>query len=213
MSHYLAIDVEATGENYINNFMPCFGACIVDVKEQKVVDKFLVYFKNSNQKEKSWDKRCLKEFWLKEENKTIYKDMLQKMENEGISEQIGMSNFIKWVLKNSKKCEKLVVITDTGGFDVGWLNYYLSRYITEYDTSMNYITGKYQPIRDMSSFYMGIGKCTPNMSLWGSEKMALKGLGIKKLPKFEVEHDHNPQNDAITIGLTAAFFANHLELV
>jgi hypothetical protein len=209
MSYYLAIDVEASGGSHTRNFVPCLGAALVDVKGLKVMDTFFAFLEQPENTE--WDDRSLREFWLKKDNIGWYGDILRALKDPAKARPVRetMLEFVMWARAWVAKLgfENVVVISDTAGFDAGWFDHLLPAPHT-----MLYLLGDYKPVRDVSSWYMGIARCTPETSLWGSFKRAHIALGLGEvLPTFEYVHDHRPDNDAAHIGLCAAYIANAVD--
>lgn len=212
MSHYLVIDVETSGADLVKNFLLATGACVVDSKTGCIdkSDEFLVYYQKPL--ETDFEQRCRVEFWDKKNEFSEYTNMklleIQQQKFGIVDPTEGTEKFQDYLEEMAKKyVNDLVIITDTAGFDVAWINYYLGKFSSSKRIlSLNYVTGKYQPTRDVTSFYMGIGCHLPEDGLWGSKEVALSILN-GKFPDFKVEHDHNPLNDAKTIAMQATYIA------
>lgn len=191
---YLVVDIESKGQHQTLNDMLCFGACIGNSLTGEIEDEFEVYIRHRYGADHGWEQRCLDEFWNKEENKKVKDEMLRRIETEGLYANDAMKKFYDWINNRSPEYLKsLVIITDTAGFDIGFMNHYLSNANLP---SMSYIIGNsYKPPRDSSSFHMGVGLQLPVDGLWEAEKAATKKLGIS-LDKNPYSHDHNPKNDA-----------------
>jgi DNA polymerase III epsilon subunit-like protein len=198
---YLVVDIETKGQHQTKNDMLCFAACIGNSLTGEIEDEFIVYLKHRGAPSENWEKLCLDEFWDQPSNKQVKATMLKKIEDEGVEPNLAMRAFWEWINRRPQgDIDSLIVVTDTAGFDIGFLNHYLS----EADVpSMNYIVGNvYKPTRDSSSFHMGVGRQLPSTGLWGSDKAACKALNIDpEVFKSEnpFSHDHNPLNDAKSI--------------
>ena len=90
----------------------------------------------------------------------------------------------------------MIIYTDTAGYDIGFLNLYLSR--AKMNTMHCLIGGLYRPIRDATSFHMGVALCNPKNGLWGAEEKAYKHLG-REFPKNPYIATHIPVDDAKSI--------------
>lgn len=205
--YFLAVDVETTGRCIQENHLAAVGAALVDasVAPPKVVDEFLVYLKMP--KEKKWEQRCLDEFWLKPENKQVYETTKAEIEDENCpTVKKGMDAFQSWVLRATAGRDVLLV-SDTAGFDFGWIDAHLS------GTSSLYLLGTYKPTRDMSSWCVGVSGVSPFDAVWDSKKLACKQLKMEPPVFPEHLHDHNPSNDAKTIGMTFAVMYQQQQLI
>lgn len=187
---YLIIDIETMGQDQLENGMLCVGACIGDPEINKIIDEFEVYIKL--EPDKTWEQRCLDEFWNK--NLKIKEAILSKIESEGLPANEAMKKFYDWI-HNRDYVKNIIIMTDTSGFDIGFLNNYLSKAKLP---SVNYLLGEYRPTRDSSSFHMGVAKKLPCDGLWGAESAAAEKLGIS-LGDNPYIADHTPKNDAKSI--------------
>jgi hypothetical protein len=190
MSHYLIVDIETSGQSQTKNDLMAIGACIGNQKTGEIIDEFQVFLKPITG-EIRWEKRCLEEFWDKHID--IKNEILNNIDTIGMSPNGAMAKFHNWVNNHS---EDIIIMTDTAGYDIGFINHYLSLYDLP---SMNYIIGgKYKPIRDLSSFHMGVGRVLPMNGLWGAEAAALKALGAE-LVDNPYKASHMPVEDAKSI--------------
>lgn len=206
--YLLAIDVEASGRNVETNFMPAFGACVVDVEEKRVVNEFLAYLEQPPGTE--WEQRCLDEFWNNanygKDGKTQMQLLVEARERHGTEPcEAAIRRFVDWAQSMSKRYkDELLVVSDTAAFDTTWMNVYLSKYNRPNQcVSLLYLTGEYRPVRDVSSFYHG---AAGRLQAWGGAKRVMERVqGSNEWPAWvtAVEADHNPLNDAKHIGLQA----------
>lgn len=200
MNYGLIIDVETTGRDLLKNDMICFAAVIIDFNTGKFHDEFKVFLKPKSGK-LNWEKRCVDEFWEKKENKENTKITLLNFEKYGVSIEFGMKQFFDWInIKQPKEVlNNLMIYTDTAGFDISWVNRYLSE--ADLGTDCCYIIqDQYRPTRDCTSYNFGIARHLPSNGLWGSEKQAAKILNFENPENFKEQspfkHDHDPLNDA-----------------
>jgi hypothetical protein len=156
-----------------------------------------------------WEERCVREFWTRD---AALLQQFEKAKAACASEETpdattALTNFVTWCrdLAAEYGRENIAVITDTAGYDVGWLDHCMPP-----SYSMSFLLGNYTPIRDVSSFHMGIAGATPHMALWGAEERARAKLNLPK-PTLEHAHDHDPANDAYVIAAEAAQIARAIE--
>lgn len=196
--YIMVIDIETSGPHLTRNDMLCFGACIARFTlnpdgdmTMYILDKLEVYIKPLEQ-DIRWDKIRLKEFWDKTPN--IKNNVLENISTYGVDAKTAMITLCDWIHKQPQYIKnKLIIYTDTNGFDIGFLDYYLSTY--DMPTMHTLIDGTYRPIRDASSYHMGVAH---SMDLWGAEEKACKKLNIKYDNPYK-DDSHNPLTDAEAI--------------
>lgn len=206
----LGIDVETSGPDMIRNFLVAIGACVVQVDGNRVCDeedKFLVYLQPPPGT--GWDPVCLADFWNSPRKSIDGKTQLQLLYESYAhhvtwSPKDAMNRFASWLHAMSFKYPRMVLITDTAGYDVAWLDYALQRFAHQKPfPSLAYCTGAYRTIRDVSSWYRGIGKQSAHQTMTEAEPsdiLALKTLShgnTTEFPDFKVQHTHNPLDDAL----------------
>jgi hypothetical protein len=205
--YYLAIDVETSGRNMNAHFLVAFGAVLLRTSDRSAVETFSTYVRQPPHT--CWEERCVTEFWTRDARmQALYEKACKECSDEktpGGAE--ALTNFVAWARGCVSKYgrENIVVITDTAGYDVGWLDRNMPA-----EFSMNYLLGDYTLIRDVSSFHMGVARVTPHLGLWRAEERARAKLGLQKCA-LPVEHDHDPVNDAFVIALEAAQIARAIE--
>ena len=123
----LFIDVETTGADVLKHDMLCFAAVIIDIKTGKFIDEFKVYLEPRNGAI-NWERRCKEEFWYRPDNTENTKQTLYDLERYKVPIKLGMQQFYDWVNKKQSKdvLDNLTIYTDTSGFDICWINVYLS---------------------------------------------------------------------------------------
>lgn len=201
------IDVETTGRDLLKHDMVCFAAVIMDIKTGNFIDEFKVYLKPKSGT-LNWEKRCQEEFWNAPKNIENTKQTLINFEKYAVPIEVGMEQFFKWINlrhwinndpENRKKLlDNMIICTDTAGYDIAWINRYLSEANLETDCCY-IIQDEYKPTRDTNSFYFGIAKSFPEDGLYKCEKKALSCFGLSH-ERFDLlnpyKHDHDPINDA-----------------
>ena len=186
--HLLAIDVEATGQGLRTNFMTRIGAAYIS-PDGIVLGTFSEYL--AQPPNCTWEQRCLDEFWSK--HPELYEETVLRVASAAPASEV-MARFKKWV-QDITKDKKTLIVFDTSGFDQAWVDYNLE------DTSCMYLLGpdRFECPFDISSYMLGLAQAPFDAS---SKKSFEKFLNVK-IPKWPVDHDHNPANDATVTGLNA----------
>lgn len=232
ITHVLAIDVEAAGPNVIRHFMPEFGAAIFKIGEwQKPLSTFYRALEQKNSG-LDWDVATLAEYWHNPDKGiacygdggrvistlTQFDALEARRRLHGtVPANKAAREFVAWARSMNDTLgddERMIVVTDTGAFDTVWINVMLGRADKEEPAidcaGLNYLFGKYRPVRDLSSLYFGMAH---RFARWGSERAALDKLGLPDFPDQvkAFAHDHNPLNDALSIGASAAYLLSYCE--
>ena len=212
----LVLDIETSGPHMLYNFIVSIGACVVDIKTEQVLVEhdFEIYLKQPA--DRCFDKQCFDEFWNKPFKHGEKMTRLEKSNERGT--EIGMlmphdamymfAHYVSRVFKTFKH-EEVHIITDTAGFDIGWLNYYLNMYFprNRLFTSLETASGHYIAPRDMTSYNLGLLQRPLNANVTDKD---LQYVADKKFSKYQKKqrHNHNPLVDAKCIGMRAAFVLN-----
>ena len=197
----LSIDVEATGKSVTEHDCPCFGAALVDADEVAVVSTFFTHVNAGHPLR--WEERCVTEFWDKPAN-IAWKEEIVAANPTAPDKKEAIAAFRAWLAEKTAGHKVLFLGLDTCAYDGSWMDHLMG------DDSCSYLLGKYRTVRDMSSFYAGVGLMSPTEALNGTEAAACKRLKVT-LPEWEeYPHDHHPDNDAANIALTAAFLCKHV---
>lgn len=215
VTHVIALDVESTGMNLIEHWMPEFGASLWRIGEAKPQQTF--YRLLEQPAGTGWCAKTKAEFW-DNPDKGYDKKMAPMVHfqarcsaSTAVSPKDAMNNFIDWVQAIGKECTtngwNVIIITDTAAYDTAWINYYLSKYTSERCAYLGDIFGEYRPTRDISAFYFGVGRC---LKKHGSTELALEKIGADA-PMWVTswEHNHHPLSDANSIGAMASFILSH----
>lgn len=183
---YLGVDVETTGQNLTQHAMIALGAVVMD-EQFNELETFAGYLKMN--KSRVWEQRCVDEFWSK--NQTI----LEKIEKNANNPYVVMNSFVEWLsLLDAKFKDNLVVVSDNVGFDVAWINEYLSIYTTrpslDYrwcDIEKKYV---YRRIWDTNSVMHGALLVNTGKVIEWNVETALE------VQNDRWKNDHDPLNDA-----------------
>lgn len=211
VKYLLAFDVEATGMSLTQHWMPEFGAAFWKVGDKEPLG---IFYRALTQPEgTSWCALTRAQFWDNPKKgangETPFATLEKRLATRVLVEPAeAMRDFVDFVQSCNRIAaaagETMVCITDTAAFDGGVMNYYLSKFCADKCTYMGDITGEYRPVRDISGFYYGVGKC---LQKYDSVETALEVLGIDKVPDWvkEYAHNHDPLSDACSIAATASF--------
>lgn len=199
MKYYFAIDVETTGQFIDKNAMIAFGCTVMNEKMEEL-ENFETYMEVPEGKK--WEKRCVDEFWSKQEKAFNF------IKNRMKSPSDEMLRFEKWLDKiDLKYGSELVVLSDTSCYDYAWINYYLGcftgrpsiyyRLKSIEDDKKQY---EYRRIWDTNSIYHG--------ALMEKKKEYIEWNLEKELEckNKKWENDHNSLNDARNIASNYIIF-------
>ena len=207
ITHILVVDIETTGPNVKQHYMPEFGVSFWKIgdKEPLATHHFTLHAPENT----GWDAQTREEFWDNpakgEDKKTTPMEALKKRLLEKPPQHIysAMRKFVDF----AKECDavangKLVIVFDTAEFDSTFMNYYLAAW-TEVP-SLTRLFGAYRSTRDIDSFYYGVGGY---LKFWGAEEVALSGMNINAFPDWvnAFKATHNPLDDANFIGAKASY--------
>ena len=178
--HVLVIDVETTGQNRFQHWMPCFAAAVVDQDGASAPDaQFLCYLEQPPNT--GWDEACCRQFWRCKKKAVDGELLIERLERDAERHgrwepALAMARFVGWLERAAKRWPRLQVASDNAAYDIGWVDHYLQLYCPK-APSMAYCTGEWRPILDVRSFAAGRGK-----TLCSGER------------------NHNPLSDALQIG-------------
>ena len=196
----LAFDIEHSG---VETF--AIGASVVNNKFEEL-DRFYIGIYHS--KETKFSDRCWDTFWSKHQDVLAtlkYKGTEVTKEDREKEMIIGFQEFRKkWETEATKTNKKLILVTDNNVFDGGLVNELIKNYLpnTEpipYSASVNKEgSQEYNPFWETFSQQKGLLAAVDHSfnSNWGLSDRIFELYDIKKP---EIEHDHNPANDAYTI--------------
>jgi hypothetical protein len=210
--YVIAFDFEAAGGVTPKNGFTQLGAALICVDDQQVIATFNEY---ANMSLHDWEDRCVREFWSK--NPKRFEETKIAVRNAQNDPFDVVAMFLDWVQANTHDKKDVVLITDNAAFDAGILRCFSK------DRDIMYVFGEYRSIIDVSCVYRGMSRQVVDTALLDESSI---GLGIKAVnavragnnedtfdafPKFPVEHDHHPVNDAKVMGLKWAFLMNNLK--
>lgn len=186
----LSLDIETSGCNLVENGIISIGYCLGDL-DGNVLKKGRFGF---DLEDKTFEERCYTQFWAN--NLEILKTL--KSEAKPIKEQL--LNFIKLVDEFDEKYD-LRIISDNKDFDLGFINYYLAKYLNR--NPLNYKLGThYRNTYDTDSYSRGVLNLNYE-NPWTSDKDIMEKFNFT----VDCLHNHYPDDDAEYI------FKFHLNLI
>ncbi len=176
-----AIDIESTGPNILKNGIISIGYCIGNIIGEIYLKKRINLKLDDNI---SFDPEFFC-FW----NKHI--SILELLKVNQITPKEAMEQFINDIDKFDS-IGKLIIISDNITFDLGFLNYYLAKYLDR--LPLTYRLGKeFRPVYDIDSYARGILQ-QDYKSIWTHD------LELETRFKFKIKRNidliHTPDNDA-----------------
>lgn len=176
----LVIDIETTGQNRFQHWMPCFAAAVVLQDGSSPTEgQFICYLQQPPNT--GWDEVCVRKFWRNRKKAVGGQLLVERLEAE--AERCGrwepalaMSRFVGWLERTVKRWPSLQVASDNPAYDIAWIDHYLQLYCPR-APSMSYCTGDWRPILDIRSYAAG------------------RGTALRSATR-----NHNPLDDAVQIG-------------
>lgn len=205
----IAIDIEGSGPNLVQHFMLEFAASLIKIGADKPTDTYYVSLEAPPNT--TWSVETLADFWAKPDKKTgvapIYALNERRAKNPKVKPEVAMDQFVDWIRARNAEIEarggRLIIVSDTAGYDVKWIDYYLSHYSTK-AVELAQVLGTYRPTRDISSFMIGIAGV---MQDGGSFDAAIDALGLDAKDDWGASfaHSHDPASDAQHIAARASY--------
>lgn len=215
ITHILAVDCEVSGMNFFVHSLLEMGAAVIEVETGNVVSQFHRYFGIENVE---WQEDTKKEFWDNPKHGDGTKTPLELMVARGsdsVSKSNGIHDFVEWareIDKNLPDKHRIVVVSDTAGFDYSWISFHMSDCFSRKGDapSLDYLFGKWQSVKEITSFYRGILRDPYSKS--GKESF-LAAFADYDIPQNVREplYDHNPKNDATFIAVRAAYAIKQIQ--
>lgn len=224
--YYLAFDIETTGRSCTQHRMIAIGACLVDTDTVKVVEPrdehtFRALLPVPDVGSSHWEQRCYDEFWndVREEcgNRTPLALLAALAEQHGTMQvREAMAAFWQWATRMCAKFpDQVQLVTDTVGYDAGWLNYYLAAHLDTENRhhALEYVTGEYRALRCTTSHYIGGAGRPLHARSSGAKRQLLQRIGGDDFPRRinDSLHNHDPASDAESIALEAAWVTREIE--
>jgi len=241
---YIGFDIETTGASMQHHHVAAVGACAARMRDGSGVSgasgetlanalvpsieaEFRVVLElpwhNTRDGAPVFERRCWDEFWnVPDDNgSTVYGYLKRLGDAHGrVAPAAGARALWDWLrhvcTEVAKPMEPVRLITDTVGYDAGWLNAFLARHLDDvalhHYHALEYVTGEYVAVRCVTDYYIGAIQRTPHSDSSGAcdelmERMsAALGLPLAWPSAVSaVVHDHDPLNDALSMTLKAAY--------
>lgn len=208
IEYVLAFDVEKTGQRTDRHSMVALGACVVRVRDLAVVSSFLCFMKI--EKGHGFEALCRDEYWYNWVKFPMNKVVLDRIEGEGVSPQVGIRDFATWLDARERhheaRGERLAVVVDTVGSDTTWVSHYFQKYLNRGPIEDQYgKEGRYRSIDHAVAYARGLaGDDRSRQVDW---RRVLRARGVR-LPPDEM-HNHMPDSDARSIATTYAACLEH----
>jgi hypothetical protein len=218
-SHYIAVDIEATGQGPYKHAIVAVGAVHINVKTFAIESSIRILLPLGDHSmgcPPTWDEDTYKEFWTNTDKRADGKTPLDALRElykiqQAVEEPEGANQFALWLMDCFDKHERTVVITDTASFDTSFLNLWLDKWTGIPNLNYAQGSGHYRPVRDISSLYSGVAGQSPAQGLFGNFRKAADKLGIPEDGRFnDDDHDHDPLNDATVIANRAVLISRYL---
>jgi hypothetical protein len=178
----LSVDIETSGCNVVEHGILAIGYCVGDLDGNVLFkDRINMMLDDGCY----FEERCVKEFWSK------YPDVLKTIQTDAVGPHVGIRAFVDFVYDLEEQYD-LIIISDNPVFDIGFLNYYMAKYLKVRPLSYT-STGSYRPIFDTDCYTRGVLRSNYD-DLWTYDSNVIKALGIELQPN--ILHNHLPENDA-----------------
>ncbi len=162
--YLVALDGEMTGPVYGRHAMVALGACMVRVGAvPEVLATFRAYMPVPPDGDPAWYPRTWREFWSatpKDGTRTHVEALRAGAAEHGTQPPAeAMARFWRWLCDvTAPHRGRVRVVSDTAGFDVGWITYYLSMHLpadAPNDGVLEYVTGEYVAVRGLTCHTVG----------------------------------------------------------
>lgn len=177
-----AVDIETSGPSFSRNGIIAIGYC-VGLLDGTVISKKRICMdlpENS-----CFNERCWTTFW------NFQQDILKELQQNTVTPELGIREFSN-DLHIFEQLYNLKIVSDNPVFDIGFINYYLDKYLN--DKPMYYTRDglTYRTVYDMNSYNFGVcHQRYDQPTIEDSEIIEKFGIDLNN-----VIHDHRPENDA-----------------
>jgi hypothetical protein len=188
--YVLAWDIEKSGPRTDKHSMLAIGACVLQVRDGKLVSTFRVFMRMEPGHD--FSEVCRQEYWFNWEKFPMNKEVLQKIEAEGVDAKEGIHQFAAWLDKQEAYWPNLVLATDNPASDAAWVSHYFQKYLDR--NPMIHPFGdetRYRRLHHSNAFARALSLDDGSGGSWTQR---LKDAGVDVPP--DDLHDHDPLNDA-----------------
>jgi hypothetical protein len=199
MKYALAFDIERSGALPEHQTI-AIGACVVNEAFEKVDELLLVNYRPDETK---FEQRCWDEFWSK------HSDVLDALQYTGLLTLKEQDKHMitelqvfraKWEERCDANADVLVLVSDNNVFDGGYINQLIHEHLPG-KMPIPYSAGKqeYDTFLEVHSMQGGLLMAV-DPTFTSDWSFGNRIAELYDLPEKQIEHDHNPVNDAYTIG-------------
>lgn len=181
-----AIDIETSGPKLIKNGILSIGICAGTVSGNIIVKKRIDVKLEEDQ---TFDKDTYKNFWMNNLK------VLETIKKEAIGPKDAMIEFMK-VINYLDENYQLIIISDCVSFDIGFINYYLAKYLDRKPLTYDY-KDNFRPVYDSDCYNRGVVKAnyrhiyTNDVQIMKSLKFNISKSGVNHMPEDDAEYIYN----------------------
>jgi hypothetical protein len=212
MTHVVAFDFESFGPIPNKHGFTQLGAIVMRLSDRTILATFNEYATNGDGMYQP-DERCMREFWAK--NPKRLEETVDQIVKSNLSPHDVIDRFLNWVEENTRDLQDVYFLTDNAAYDVALLKHFAKQDI------LYLFGGTYREVVDVSGFYLGLSGYPVNSEVLNlnGKKLALQGLNFRRclsglppveFPQFQVQHTHEPSDDATLMACYWSFFQNEL---
>ncbi len=181
-----AIDIETSGPKLIKNGILSIGICAGTISGNIIVKKRIDV---DLEDEQDYDKDTYDNFWIKNV------DVLNEIKKNPLQPKNAILELMK-IIDYLDQNFQLIIISDCVSFDVGFINYYLAKYLDRKPLTYNY-KGEFRPVYDSDSYNRGVIKAsykqiyTNDNIIMRKLKFEIRQNGLKHMPDDDAEYIYN----------------------
>ena len=181
-----AIDIETSGPKLIKNGILSIGICAGTVSGNIIVKKRIDLKLEDDQ---TFDKNTYDNFWINNIN------VLETIKKDAINPKDAMIDFMK-IINYLDENYQLIIISDCITFDIGFINYYLAKYLDRKPLTYDY-KENFRPVYDSDSYNRGVVKATyrniytNDIQIMKKLNFSVKKNGINHMPEDDAEYIYN----------------------
>jgi DNA polymerase III epsilon subunit-like protein len=182
-----SIDIETSGPNMIKNGILSIGICAGTINGTIIIKKRFDLKLDDNI---TFDKNTFDNFWKKNLR------VLNEIQQNPIDSKNGITQFINLIDKLDKEYV-VIIISDCVTFDIGFINYYLAKYLDRNPLTYKFST-EFRPVYDTDSYARGFLK-KDYKNIYTLDTDIMKKLNIQisinkklqHLPEVDAEYNYN----------------------
>lgn len=205
---YFVIDIERTGHGYKNDKTFGIGWAHSDKHLTNIVKGNVcmhLWFSNKYCEDidvmrtlwlsKNFEQRCFEEFWSK--HLDIFGMLQDETKVNLVADEYSMAQALNNALLEAESMyDNLMIVCDTIMFDTTWCNLLLMKHGFKGLSWSR--SGKYRWGYELDSYTLGSLGFTPEVD-WKDYSKAIETNIDVIFPDIQINHDHNPENDAMSI--------------